>query len=138
MSDNKKRIDLSKYTNNILTNPKSSFNTLEPISVPEIESKPDQPVPSVAPKGHDQTAKGIRQMMAHFDYQEWADQMGSRGLDNQQSTTTLKQQRHSQLSEKDIKQLKKRRKQVKQKFKHEWLYKETQNQFTKSTNPKDM
>lgn len=128
MTDGKKRIDLAKYTNKIISNPTSSFNSYESKTKVEDVQIEKQPLPNIAPKGHDQVAKGIRQMMAHFDYQTWADQVGSSGVQNssnQYSTTTLKQQRHSQLSQKEIRELKKRREQTKKKFKYEWLYKDT-------------
>ena len=75
---------------------------------------------NIPPSGHDQNAKGIRQMQSYFDYQQWASQAGSH-----HSGQTVRQQRHALLSREEIQVLKKRRNEVKKKHKYGWLYKDS-------------
>ena len=125
----KKKIDLSKYTSKILHDPTSSFNSLEVIPSPSVEKTQDiqQTTVNLVPSGFDQGSKGVRQMMAHFDYTKWAEQMGSSSIknpteENENNYKTQRQKRHSELSKTEIDILKKRRGIIKKKHKYNWLY----------------
>lgn len=105
------RLDPSKYTSKVLQNKESNYNRLAPKASVPPETGPSAGL-ALPPTGHTPNAKGERQLMAYFDYQQWS------------GTATQEQQQQPppKLTAREIQEIKRKKDGLKRKHKNGWLY----------------